>query len=155
MPIMSHWVSNMCVSTENSPKRESVWRRGRSSWSFGGSNRLRGSWLGTWSGSAKQVSLFCQTVRSGLSNFRCQKIRRNWKKRPTLSLSVAAEEVLLEEEDEIAEEKSPLDGAWYKRTQNLSGKKPLSRDVNRKADDEPGTQHRNLFKLTWNQLTFN
>ncbi|XP_056873987.1 LOW QUALITY PROTEIN: voltage-dependent N-type calcium channel subunit alpha-1B [Takifugu flavidus] len=31
-----------------------------------------------------------------------------------------AEEVLLEEEDEIAEEKSPLDGAWYKRTQNLS-----------------------------------
>uniref|UniRef100_A0A8C6KP00 Voltage-dependent N-type calcium channel subunit alpha n=1 Tax=Nothobranchius furzeri TaxID=105023 RepID=A0A8C6KP00_NOTFU len=32
-----------------------------------------------------------------------------------------AEEVLLEEEDEIAEEKSPLDGAWYKRKQNLSG----------------------------------
>ncbi|KAM7393228.1 hypothetical protein PAMA_008058 [Pampus argenteus] len=31
----------------------------------------------------------------------------------------AAEEVLLEEEDEIAEEKSPLDGAWYKRKQNL------------------------------------
>uniref|UniRef100_A0A8C6KMH2 Voltage-dependent N-type calcium channel subunit alpha-1B n=1 Tax=Nothobranchius furzeri TaxID=105023 RepID=A0A8C6KMH2_NOTFU len=31
-----------------------------------------------------------------------------------------AEEVLLEEEDEIAEEKSPLDGAWYKRKQNLS-----------------------------------
>eukprot|EP00066_Takifugu_rubripes_P013491 XP_011602757.1 PREDICTED: voltage-dependent N-type calcium channel subunit alpha-1B isoform X2 [Takifugu rubripes] len=31
-----------------------------------------------------------------------------------------AEEVLLEEEDEIADEKSPLDGAWYKRTQNLS-----------------------------------
>lgn len=30
---------------------------------------------------------------------------------------------MLEEEDEIAEEKSPLDGAWYKRTQNLSGKK--------------------------------
>nr|XP_033503026.1 voltage-dependent N-type calcium channel subunit alpha-1B isoform X16 [Epinephelus lanceolatus] len=30
-----------------------------------------------------------------------------------------AEEVLLEEEDEIAEEKSPLDGAWYKRKQNL------------------------------------
>uniref|UniRef100_A0A1A8FXU0 Voltage-dependent N-type calcium channel subunit alpha n=1 Tax=Nothobranchius korthausae TaxID=1143690 RepID=A0A1A8FXU0_9TELE len=30
-----------------------------------------------------------------------------------------AEEVLLEEEDEIAE-KSPLDGAWYKRKQNLS-----------------------------------
>ncbi|XP_032365518.1 voltage-dependent N-type calcium channel subunit alpha-1B [Etheostoma spectabile] len=34
-----------------------------------------------------------------------------------------AEEVLLEEEDEIAEEKSPLDGAWYKRKQNLPGKK--------------------------------
>ncbi|XP_013878045.1 voltage-dependent N-type calcium channel subunit alpha-1B [Austrofundulus limnaeus] len=31
-----------------------------------------------------------------------------------------AEEVLLEEEDEIAVEKSPLDGAWYKRNQNLS-----------------------------------
>uniref|UniRef100_A0A3Q3K4F5 Voltage-dependent N-type calcium channel subunit alpha n=1 Tax=Monopterus albus TaxID=43700 RepID=A0A3Q3K4F5_MONAL len=30
-----------------------------------------------------------------------------------------AEEVLLEEEDEIAEEKSPLDGVWYKRKQNL------------------------------------
>ncbi|XP_068609472.1 voltage-dependent N-type calcium channel subunit alpha-1B-like [Brachionichthys hirsutus] len=30
-----------------------------------------------------------------------------------------AEEVLLEEEDEIAVEKSPLDGAWYKRKQNL------------------------------------
>ncbi|XP_026195314.1 voltage-dependent N-type calcium channel subunit alpha-1B isoform X3 [Anabas testudineus] len=30
-----------------------------------------------------------------------------------------AEEVLLEEEDEIAEEKSPLDSAWYKRKQNL------------------------------------
>ncbi|XP_067341309.1 voltage-dependent N-type calcium channel subunit alpha-1B isoform X4 [Channa argus] len=30
-----------------------------------------------------------------------------------------AEEVLLEEEDEIAEEKSPLDVAWYKRKQNL------------------------------------
>lgn len=145
MPIMSHWVSIMCVSTENLPKRENVWRRGRSSWSFGGSNRLRGNWLGTWSGSAKQVSLFCQTVRSGLSNFRHQKIWRNWQKCSTLSLSVAAEEVLLEEEDEIAEEKSPLDGAWYKRTQNLSGKKTffLPWDVNRKADGEPGTQHRN------------
>uniref|UniRef100_A0A673XKT1 Voltage-dependent N-type calcium channel subunit alpha n=1 Tax=Salmo trutta TaxID=8032 RepID=A0A673XKT1_SALTR len=30
-----------------------------------------------------------------------------------------AEEVLLAEEDENAEEKSPLDGAWYKRKQNL------------------------------------
>ncbi|CAL8384837.1 unnamed protein product, partial [Gadus morhua 'NCC'] len=30
-----------------------------------------------------------------------------------------AEEVLLEEEDENAEEKSPLDGAWYKMNQNL------------------------------------
>uniref|UniRef100_A0A8C5D8S2 Voltage-dependent N-type calcium channel subunit alpha n=1 Tax=Gadus morhua TaxID=8049 RepID=A0A8C5D8S2_GADMO len=32
-----------------------------------------------------------------------------------------AEEVLLEEEDENAEEKSPLDGAWYKMNQNLPG----------------------------------
>uniref|UniRef100_A0A8C7UAL3 Voltage-dependent N-type calcium channel subunit alpha n=1 Tax=Oncorhynchus mykiss TaxID=8022 RepID=A0A8C7UAL3_ONCMY len=32
-----------------------------------------------------------------------------------------AEEVLLAEEDENAEEKSPLDGAWYKRKQNLPG----------------------------------
>lgn len=32
-----------------------------------------------------------------------------------------AEEVLLEEEDENAVEKSPLDGAWYKRKQNLPG----------------------------------
>lgn len=32
-----------------------------------------------------------------------------------------AEEVLLEEEDEIADDKSPLDGAWYKRKQNLPG----------------------------------
>ena len=31
------------------------------------------------------------------------------------------EEVLLEEEDENAEEKSPLDGAWYKMNQNLPG----------------------------------
>uniref|UniRef100_A0A674EF08 Voltage-dependent N-type calcium channel subunit alpha n=1 Tax=Salmo trutta TaxID=8032 RepID=A0A674EF08_SALTR len=34
-----------------------------------------------------------------------------------------AEEVLLEEEDENAEEKSPLDGAWYKRKHNLPGEK--------------------------------
>lgn len=34
-----------------------------------------------------------------------------------------SEEVLLAEEDENAEEKSPLDGAWYKRKQNNSGKK--------------------------------
>lgn len=39
----------------------------------------------------------------------------------SLSLCSSLEEVLLEEEDEIAEEKSPLDGAWYKRKQNLSG----------------------------------
>lgn len=38
-----------------------------------------------------------------------------------VSLSLSAEEVLLEEEEEIAEEKSPLDGAWYKRKQNLPG----------------------------------
>ncbi|XP_054896571.1 voltage-dependent N-type calcium channel subunit alpha-1B isoform X2 [Poeciliopsis prolifica] len=31
-----------------------------------------------------------------------------------------AEEVLLEEEEEIAEEKAPMDSAWYKRKQNLS-----------------------------------
>ncbi|CAB1318637.1 unnamed protein product [Coregonus sp. 'balchen'] len=34
-------------------------------------------------------------------------------------LNLVLEEVLLEEEDENAEEKSPLDGAWYKRKQNL------------------------------------
>lgn len=39
----------------------------------------------------------------------------------SLFLCTAAEEVLLEEEDEIAVEKSPLDGAWYKRKQNLPG----------------------------------
>lgn len=33
------------------------------------------------------------------------------------------EEVLLAEEDQNAEEKSPLDGAWYKRKQNNPGKK--------------------------------
>lgn len=38
-----------------------------------------------------------------------------------LSSLPLAEEVLLEEEDEIAEEKSPMDGAWYKRKQNLPG----------------------------------
>lgn len=32
------------------------------------------------------------------------------------------EEVLLAEEDQNAEEKSPLDGAWYKRKQNNPGK---------------------------------
>lgn len=36
---------------------------------------------------------------------------------------MAAEEVLLEEEDENAVEKSPLDGAWYKRKQNLPGER--------------------------------
>uniref|UniRef100_A0A8C2ILK5 Voltage-dependent N-type calcium channel subunit alpha n=1 Tax=Cyprinus carpio TaxID=7962 RepID=A0A8C2ILK5_CYPCA len=34
-----------------------------------------------------------------------------------------AEEVLLAEEDQNAEEKSPLDGAWYKRKQNNPGEK--------------------------------
>lgn len=34
----------------------------------------------------------------------------------------SAEEVLLAEEDQNAEEKSPLDGAWYKRKQNNPGK---------------------------------
>lgn len=33
------------------------------------------------------------------------------------------EEVLLAEEDQNAEEKSPLDGAWYKRKQNNPGEK--------------------------------
>lgn len=65
-----------------------------------------------------------------------------------LSLPLPAEEVLLEEEDEIAEEKSPLDGAWYKRTQNLSGRKKnklfsLSWDVNRKEGVKPGMQSGN------------
>lgn len=109
-------ISNMCMSTENLPKRESVWRRDRSSWSFGGSNRSRESWLGTWSGSAKQVSPV--SVSSDLGKF----VRKSGDIDRTFHFfSVAAEEVLLEEEDEIAEEKSPLDGAWYKRTQNLSG----------------------------------
>lgn len=43
-------------------------------------------------------------------------------------ISPAAEEVLLEEEDEIAEEKSPLDGAWYKRKQNLPGDNRAGQD---------------------------
>uniref|UniRef100_A0A8C2Q663 Voltage-dependent N-type calcium channel subunit alpha-1B n=1 Tax=Cyprinus carpio TaxID=7962 RepID=A0A8C2Q663_CYPCA len=34
-----------------------------------------------------------------------------------------AEEVLLAEEDQNAEEKSPLDGAWYRKKQNNSGEK--------------------------------
>ncbi|KAG9337340.1 hypothetical protein JZ751_028908 [Albula glossodonta] len=34
-------------------------------------------------------------------------------------------EVLLEEEDEHAEDKSPLDGAWYKRKQNNPGETGL------------------------------
>jgi len=33
------------------------------------------------------------------------------------------EEVLLAEEDQNAEEKSPLDGAWYRRKQNNPGEK--------------------------------
>lgn len=55
--------------------------------------------------------------------FREKKKERERKKIPPFFpfLSFAAEEVLLEEEDEIAEEKSPLDGAWYKRKQNLPG----------------------------------
>uniref|UniRef100_A0A672MU23 Voltage-dependent N-type calcium channel subunit alpha n=1 Tax=Sinocyclocheilus grahami TaxID=75366 RepID=A0A672MU23_SINGR len=36
-----------------------------------------------------------------------------------------AEEVLLAEEDQNAEEKSPLDGAWYRRKQNNPGEKRL------------------------------
>lgn len=39
----------------------------------------------------------------------------------SLPLCPAAEEVLLEEEDENAVEKCTLDGAWYKRKQNLPG----------------------------------
>lgn len=34
----------------------------------------------------------------------------------------------MEEEDEIAEEKSPLDGAWYKRKQNLPGENRAGQD---------------------------
>lgn len=49
-------------------------------------------------------------------------VRKNKIPKSSLSLPLpSAEEVLLEEEDEIAEEKSPLDGAWYKRKQNLPG----------------------------------
>ncbi|XP_051907015.1 voltage-dependent N-type calcium channel subunit alpha-1B isoform X4 [Hippocampus zosterae] len=44
-----------------------------------------------------------------------------------------AEEVLLEEEEEIAEEKSPLDGAWYKRKQNLP---VLKRSKNKKGKND-------------------
>lgn len=35
----------------------------------------------------------------------------------------------MEEEDEIAEEKSPLDGAWYKRKQNLPGENRAGQDL--------------------------
>lgn len=45
------------VPAGNLPRRESVWRKGRSSWSYAGNSRLRESWLATWSGSARQVSL--------------------------------------------------------------------------------------------------
>lgn len=61
------------------------------------------------------------SVRSGLCN--CFRKSGEIVGMLHLSLTLPAEEVLLEEEDEIAEEKSPLDGAWYKRTQNLSGRK--------------------------------
>lgn len=53
---------SLYVFTENLPKRESAWRRGRSSWSFGGSSRSRESSPDTWSGSAKQVRLISETV---------------------------------------------------------------------------------------------
>uniref|UniRef100_A0A0E9Q3G5 Uncharacterized protein n=1 Tax=Anguilla anguilla TaxID=7936 RepID=A0A0E9Q3G5_ANGAN len=39
------------------------------------------------------------------------------------SCLLVSEEVMLAEEDRNAEEKSPLDGAWYKRKQNNSGEK--------------------------------
>lgn len=41
----------------------------------------------------------------------------------TLNKMPFPEEVLLAEEDQNAEEKSPLDGAWYKRKQNNPGKR--------------------------------
>ena len=41
----------------------------------------------------------------------------------SLLFSPAAEEVMLAEEDKNAEEKSPLDGAWYKRKHNNSGQR--------------------------------
>nr|XP_020470735.1 voltage-dependent N-type calcium channel subunit alpha-1B-like isoform X4 [Monopterus albus] len=56
-----------------------------------------------------------------------------------------AEEVLLEEEDEIAEEKSPLDGVWYKRKQNLpvlkrgKGKKGMNDLIGARGGDNPFT----------------
>ncbi|TNN59698.1 Voltage-dependent N-type calcium channel subunit alpha-1B [Liparis tanakae] len=51
-----------------------------------------------------------------------------------------AEEVLLEEEDEIADEKSPLDGAWYKRKQNLPVLKrgKVKKGINDLIGDEEG-----------------
>lgn len=99
-------------TTESLPKRESVWRRGRSSWSFEGSNKLRESSPDTWNGSAKPVGSIPQPV------LMIQSPPPNNEKVTFVPL---AEEVLLEEEEEIAEEKSPLDGAWYKRKQNLPG----------------------------------
>lgn len=80
---------------------------------------MRESSPDTWSGSAKQVRLIFQKAWLCLG----KKKKRVKKKIPLFFpfLSFAAEEVLLEEEDEIAEEKSPLDGAWYKRKQNLPG----------------------------------
>lgn len=50
-------IKHLRVLTENLPKRESVWRKDRSFWSFGGSSRLKESSLDIWSGSAKQVRL--------------------------------------------------------------------------------------------------
>uniref|UniRef100_A0A3B4D878 Voltage-dependent N-type calcium channel subunit alpha n=1 Tax=Pygocentrus nattereri TaxID=42514 RepID=A0A3B4D878_PYGNA len=47
-----------------------------------------------------------------------------------------AEEVLLAEEDQNAEEKSPLDGAWYKRKQNNPGEKMLKRAKAKKGKND-------------------
>ncbi|XP_062867334.1 voltage-dependent N-type calcium channel subunit alpha-1B [Trichomycterus rosablanca] len=52
-----------------------------------------------------------------------------------------AEEVLLAEEDENAEEKSPLDGAWYKRKQNNQVLKKAKKGKNDLISAEEGEEH--------------
>ncbi|KAL0965374.1 hypothetical protein UPYG_G00280480 [Umbra pygmaea] len=56
-----------------------------------------------------------------------------------------AEEVLLEEEDEHAEEKSPLDGAWYRRKQNVPVLKrnKVKKSKNDLIGAEEGDEHLN------------
>ncbi len=139
----------VCLILGNLPKKESEWRRGRSFWSFADSSRLRESSPDTWNGYARQVSInstvftvtllytFCSkdipklveySPRTpkfavyGIIIFRnielCNLVWFGW-----YSLIFVTEEVLLAEEDQNAEEKSPLDGAWYKKKQNSTGEK--------------------------------